>query len=109
MIAAIGSRAKPWASSTAETWLVSSQPSVATIPARASRLRASRPGNLRHMVRNQSGCFKASEPIEAQVEPLGDRLLVAYSASQFTNDADGRAYGLNAGPVFDSAAAGSVQ
>ena len=42
--------------------LVSSQPSVATMPCRASTPRASRSGNLAHISRNHSGCLSADVP-----------------------------------------------
>ena len=49
--------------------LVSSQPSVATRPLRASMPRASRPGNLRHMSRNQSGRLSAEVPSTSRDRP----------------------------------------
>ena len=65
--------------STAEVVLDSSHPSVATKPACASMPNTSRCGNMRHMARNQSGCFNAKVPITSRASPAASSRRIVSS------------------------------
>jgi hypothetical protein len=60
---------KPFAKSVARVWLVSSHPSVATIPSRASIPAANRPGWASHADANHSGRFNAALPTTNRANP----------------------------------------
>src|SRR5205085_2005233 len=61
---------KGWASSSTEISEVSAQPATATLPPRASRLTATRVGNLRAACLTSSGSRTAAVPMITRVTPL---------------------------------------
>ena len=113
MIAAIGSREISRANSTAATSLVLNQPSVATCPSRASIPTAKRPGNARHMSRNQAGSFNALVPITSRVRPRSSICwmvcAVANTSPQFAGNLNRSHNRFDGGPIHTAAVPGTVE
>ena len=112
MIAASGSSSNCLANSTAGVVLVSSQPSVATRPSRASMPRTSWCGNLAHGAK-PIGFSKRlgadDDAIQAQIEQLADRCFVANAAAKFAGDFNGRQNRTNAVEIGRPSFASAVE